>query len=121
MYPKKKAPFLWTGLTIFHREKTHKSHRVYVELPGGLIEAKMHPEEAAEFHTLWCEEIRDLLVADALVLRLKENKKELDPKFFNSEEQKAFERADQKRMVAMVDQQGGAIPSAGRSSPGPKI
>ena len=96
MHPKKKAPFLWTGLTIFHREKTHKSHRVYVELPGGLIEAKMHPEEAAEFHTLWCEEIRDLLVADALVLRLKENKKELDPKFFNSEEQKAFERADQK-------------------------
>ena len=96
MHPKKKAPFLWTGLTIFHREKTHKSHRVYVELPGGLIEAKMHPEEAAEFHTLWCEEIRDRLVADALVLRLKENKKELDPKFFNSEEQKAFERADQK-------------------------
>ena len=44
MHPKKKAPFLWTGLTIFHREKTHKSHRVYVELPGGLIEAKMHPE-----------------------------------------------------------------------------
>ena len=73
---------------IFHREKTHKRHRVYVELPGGLIEkieVKMHPEEADEFHALWREEIRDLLVADALILRRLDFAIEGEPEWIGSQ------------------------------------
>ena len=95
-HPKKKAPFLWTGLTILHRPAAPEVQSVYVELPGGLVEAKMDSEKAQEFQALWTEEVKDLLVADALLLRLKENKKELDPKFFDEEEQKAFDEADKK-------------------------
>eukprot|EP00435_Cladocopium_sp_Y103_P036560 s3041_g9.t1 len=101
--PKKKAPFLWTGLTILHRQKNHKFHQVYAELPGCFIEEKMQPEEAEEFRSLWCEKIRDLLVANALLLCLKENKKELGPKFFNSHEQTALDKADKEKWSEWAD------------------
>lgn len=57
----------------------------------------MHYTEANQFRELWNEEIvKDLLVADALLLRLKENKKELDPRFFDAAEKAEFDKADKK-------------------------
>ena len=57
----------------------------------------MHYTEANGFRELWNEEIKDLLVvADALLLRFKENKKELDPRFFDAAEKAEFDKADKK-------------------------
>ena len=97
--PKKKAPFLWTGLSIFHKPPSRQTKTIYIQVPQGIIESKMAAPDAQEFQELWNEEVKDLLVSDALVLRLKENKKELDPKLFDAQEWKEFKKADQKEWV----------------------
>ena len=94
--PKRKTAFFWTGLTMFHRPPEQQIHAFYLEVPKGLMEVKLPTPAASEFRQLWAEEVKDLLVADALVLRLKENKKELDPRFFDAEEKAAFDKSDQK-------------------------
>ena len=43
------------------------------------------------------------MVADALYLKLKENKKELNPKFFDAEERKAFSASDNKKWQQWID------------------
>lgn len=55
------------------------------------------------FYDVWREEVCDILVADALYLKLKENKKELDPKFFDQEEKKQFAASDRKEWQQWID------------------
>ena len=73
-----------------------QAHGLLVETPQKIAEAKMHYTEANGFRELWNEEIKDLLVADALLLRFKDNKKELDPRFFDTAEKAEFDKADKK-------------------------
>ena len=77
------------------RDQT-QAHGLLVETPQKIAEAKIYTE-ANGFRELWNEEIKDLLVvADALLLRFKENKKELDPRFFDAAEKAEFDKADKK-------------------------
>ena len=105
--PSKKTAFEWKGLSIFHTSGSiHEGnliHPVYVELPAGIAEVKMDKREREDFENLWEEELKDVLVADTLYLKLKANKKELDPKYFDAEEKKQFQAADLKEWQQWID------------------
>ena len=104
-HPKKKTAFEWKGLTIFHNKRPKKEvkHKAYVAVPDGIVEVKMNGSEMAEFEQEWRQEMMDILMADALFLKLKTNKKELDPRCFDPEERKAFDAADRKEWQQWID------------------
>ena len=102
--PRRRVPFLWRGLTLFSRpsrrvsEKTfvqggqEQSEKVFVEKDG--VPFQLPPVSERVF---WAA-CRDLCQAtrnsEAFLLKLKASGKELDPRFFDSKEAKAFEEAD---------------------------
>ena len=58
-----------------------------------------------EFRDLYIEELRDILVAEVLMLGLKQGGKELDPSFFGPEEREAFKKADEKEWSEWIKKQ----------------
>ena len=96
-YPRRRAAFQWRGMTLFYRNKNkHKTEKVYIQLPEGVHEVKMTPEESSKFTALWTEEVHDCLLSEVLLLKLKQNGRELDPKFFSTEERAEFVKSDAK-------------------------
>lgn len=71
-YPRRKAPMTWTGMTLFLRRPAKQQiHHTYVEMPGGIYDAKQTEEQRREFETLWLEEIKDRLVSEVMLLKMK--------------------------------------------------
>ena len=103
--PKKKTAFDWKGLTMFHKQMDTRDRLRpgFLELPEGLARVYMTQGDWNNFHDLWKEEVCDSLVADALYLKLKENKKELDSRFFDAEEREAFKGSDKKEWQQWID------------------
>eukprot|EP00435_Cladocopium_sp_Y103_P057834 s201_g20.t1 len=95
--PRRRASFLWKGMTIFYKTaEPGETEPVYIQLPDGLYRADMTAQNAQEFEALWTEEVRDLLTTEALLLKMKQGGKELDPSFFDQKEKAAFDAADVK-------------------------
>ncbi|CAE7864387.1 TY1B-PL [Symbiodinium microadriaticum] len=102
--PRRRVPFLWRGLTLFSRPSRRvskeafvqggqeQSEKVFVEKDG--VPFQLPPVSEKVF---WAA-CRDLGQAtrnsEAFLLKLKASGKELDPRFFDSKEAKAFEEAD---------------------------
>ena len=106
--PRRKASFWWRGITMFARsppEKTQKEQLVptYVEGEKGLFEVMLTQEERKIFEEVWVQDTRNRLVAEILLLKLKQSGKELDPKAFNKEEAAKFEISDRKEGEQWID------------------
>ena len=95
--PRRRASFLWKGMTIFYKTaKETDTEPVYIQLPDGLYRADLTVQAAQDFEALWTEEVRDLLTTEALLLKMKQGGKELDPAFFDQKERAALDAADVK-------------------------
>ena len=77
----------------------------YFQMPTGTFKTFLSLEERRNFEHLWAEEIKDYLIHDILVLRLKQSGKELDPRGFDEEEQRAFRESDRKEWQQWLDNQ----------------
>ena len=103
-HPRRRAPFAWRGMTFFLKESppSAEEHKTYVQLPDGIYEAKLGPEERRIFEHLWVEDLHDHLLAEVMLLKLKQNGKELDPKYFDEKEKKEFRESDAKEWQQWV-------------------
>ena len=103
-HPSRKASFEWKGMTMFHKEeKDVAGENVYVQLPQGLYEVPMEKKEKEIFKVLWIEDLKDALLSEAMLLKLKESGKELDPRWFNVEEKVAFDKSDAKEWESWLE------------------
>ena len=94
--PKRKVAFYWKGMTMLYKRRGRKPQATYVQLPTGVYKACLGPKDRREFEQLWLEELKDVLVNEVMLLKLKQNGKELDPRWFNEQEKKAFDLSDAK-------------------------
>eukprot|EP00913_Durusdinium_trenchii_P021584 g20282.t1 len=94
--PKRKVAFYWKGMTMLYKRRGRKPQATYVQLPKGVYKACLGAKDRREFEQLWLEELRDVLVNEVMILKLKQNGKELDPRWFNEQEKKAFDLSDAK-------------------------
>ena len=94
--PKRKVAFYWKGMTMLYKKRGRKPQATYVQLPTGVYKACLGPKDRREFEQLWLEELKDVLVNEVMLLKLKQNGKELDPRWFNEQEKKAFDLSDAK-------------------------
>ena len=107
-HPRRKAGFAWKGMTLFHREAESpvpqkKEFETYFQLPEGVYGKKMSWKERRSFEAQYVEEIKDGLVSEILVQKLKASGKELDPKAFDKDERKAFDVSDSKEWQQWID------------------
>ena len=63
---------------FLRRPAKQEIHHTYVEMPGGIYEAKQTEEQRREFEILWLEEIKDRSVSEVMLLKMKQSGKELD-------------------------------------------
>ena len=94
--PKRKVAFYWKGMTMLYKRRGRKPQATYVQLPTGVYKACLGAKDRREFEQLWLEELKDVLVNEVMILKLKQNGKELDPRWFNEQEKKAFDLSDAK-------------------------
>eukprot|EP00439_Symbiodinium_sp_Y106_P070485 s391_g12.t1 len=118
--PRRRCPHLWRGITMFLRRDT--SHLKKGELRASRKLWKQKKEHSSKVYVakgeeIFCvnvsdeqvfqaaaEDLRDyVMVMEAFFLKLKANGKELDPRLFNEEERKAFEKSDEKEWKAWLD------------------
>lgn len=97
--PRRKVSFPWRGMTLFIRnpaepKKETKMYPTYIKGENGLFEAFLTYEERKAFEEIWVEDTQNCLMAEVLLLKLKQSGKELDPKAFNEEEWKKFQVSD---------------------------
>ena len=101
--PKRKAPQEWRGMTLFLKEEKQNkdnSQEVFVEMPGGVYAVKV--EDSEEWKNLKEQEVENQAFAEAFLLINKANGKELDPRFFNTQEAEAFREADRKEWESWI-------------------
>ena len=96
--PKRKAPLLWKGMTLFVHQGQKKSKEY--QLPSGLYEARV--SDLLEWKKMVKEEDKQQAFFEAFLLQMKASGKELDPRFFSTEERKAFDVADKKEWESWV-------------------
>ena len=101
--PKRRVPHQWRGVTMFLREgkEERKEGNVFVELPHGVYEVKV--EDYEEWLKLRREEEDRQAFHEAYLLINRPNGKELNPKFFNEAEKKAFAESDSKEWMSWID------------------
>ena len=94
-HPRRRASFEWRGLTMFYRtEDPNQPTEVFVEVPDGVYGVTLTATEAEEFQQMWLEEMHDTLLAEVMILKMKQSGKELDPTFFDALEKEAFNKSD---------------------------
>ena len=97
--PRRKASFPWRGISMYYKEKpANRDERVksYVEKDGEIYEVKWSRRQRRAFEREWQAELKDVLLSQVMLLKMKQSGKELDPRFFNEEEKKLFREADRK-------------------------
>ncbi|OLQ12139.1 Transposon Ty1-DR1 Gag-Pol polyprotein [Symbiodinium microadriaticum] len=117
--PRHKCPHLWRGVTFFHdanlahlrkgelkaRERAASQaasgQKVFVASSSQVFQVTVASEEVIRAAS---EDLAEnVMKTQAFILKMKANGKELDPKFFDGAEQKAFDKADQKEWQAWLD------------------
>ena len=86
--PRRKAPFLWKGITMYWKEKAEKKKgkvKSYVEKGGEVYEVNWSSRQRKLFEKEWADEMKDILMSEVMLLKLKQSGKELDPRFFSPE------------------------------------
>ncbi|CAK9106516.1 Retrovirus-related Pol polyprotein from transposon RE1 (Retro element 1) (AtRE1) [Includes: Protease RE1 [Durusdinium trenchii] len=102
-HPRRRASFPWRGMTFFLKsEPPPTEQKTYIQLPDGIYEANLKEEERRQFEHLWLEDLHDHLLAEVMLLKLKQSGKELDPKFFDEKERAEFLKADAKEWQQWV-------------------
>ena len=105
--PRRKAPFLWRGMTMFLEVEEKKEEppmkEVYVEQGGKIYGTSWDPQKADVWHGFIREEEKKRQIYETFLLRMKQNGKELDPKFFDKDEMESFKEADRKEWQSWVD------------------
>lgn len=106
--PRRKAGFPWKGMTIFHKEPKpeqtkNKVYDTYFKLPDGVYCKKMNWQERRSFESQYVEEVKDVMISEILVQKLKASGKELDHRAFDATEKQAFDQADAKEWQQWVD------------------
>ena len=95
--PRRRSPMWWKGMTIFYKTVNEpQKEKVFVEMPDGIYQTDLTADEYQEFTSMYTEEVRDILTAEVLLLKMKQGGKELDPKYFDAKEKEAFEKSDMK-------------------------
>ena len=97
--PRRKVSFPWRGMTLFIRDpaepkKDEQMYPTYIKGEQGLFEAFLTYEERKIFEEIWVEDTKNCLMAEIMLLKLKQSGKELDPKAFNEEEWAKFQASD---------------------------
>ena len=101
--PRRKAGFSWRGMTMFFREdrgpppkKNGQMFPTRIQMPNGVYEVMLTWEERRAFEHQYVQDVRDVLVSEVMVQKLKASGKELDPRAFDETEKKAFAESDRK-------------------------
>ena len=106
--PRRRAGFEWTGMTMLVKEppkvpKEKLRYPTYIKSEKGLFLVNMTYHQRAAFEEIWFEDTRNCLVAEIMLLKLKQSGKELDPKAFGAEEWKQFQDSDRKEWEQWID------------------
>ena len=108
---KAKAP--WKGLTVFYTDHPKNDDPIYVnymDTPEGLVQLPFSFEELQDVHEIyqsWSAGERSS--QETYLLRMKASGKELDPKFFDAEQQAKYEEADRKEWKQWVTTESAAV------------
>ena len=97
-------------MTLFFREdkgpppkKNGQLFPTKIQLPTGVYEVMLTWEERREFELQYVQDVKDVLVAEVMLQKLKASGKELDPKAFNEEEKRAFDASDTQEWKQWLD------------------
>ena len=104
--PRRRAAFPWKGITMYWKEKPkNKPDKVksYVEKDGEIYEVKWSSRQRKLFEREWAAEMKDILMSEVMLLKMKQSGKELDPKFFDKEEKAQFDLSDQKEWSQWIE------------------
>lgn len=107
--PRRKASFPWRGMTIFvkgeipEEPKEQKIYPTYIRSHHGLYQVDLNYEQRTAFEEAWVDQIKDALMAEVMVLKLKQSGKELDPKAFDNAEWEKFKESDSREWEQWVD------------------
>ena len=100
-YPRRRAGFAWRGMTMFHKDgvgsqprKKEQMYETYIQLPDGIYKKRMSWAERRSFEAHYIEDMKDVLISEVLIQKLKASGKELDPRYFDQKEKEAFDKAD---------------------------
>ena len=117
--PRHKCPHLWRGATFFYdanrthlrkgelkaqcrkAKQTSCGTKVFVASASQVFQVTVANESVAR--AAFEDIAENVLKTQAFILKMKANGKELDPKFFDGNEQAAFDKADQKEWQAWLD------------------
>ena len=107
--PRRKSSFEWKGMTMFVREeqgqipRNQRRYPTYLKTQHGMYVVDMDYEERIAFEEAWTQGVKDLLISEVMVLKLKQSGKELDPRFFSPDEKEKFHQADAREWEQWVD------------------
>ena len=102
--PRKKAPTLWRGLTMFTKKEEPKEEKkiedIYIQIGEEMFRTKVScPEEWQELRR---HEEKRAVYHQVLALQLRSSGKELDPRWFNEQEAQKFAESDLKEWEAWI-------------------
>lgn len=102
--PRKKAPTLWRGLTMFTKKEEPKEEKkiedIYIQIGEEMFRTKVIcPEQWQELRR---HEEKRAVYHQVLALQLKSSGKELDPRWFNEQEAQKFAESDLKEWEAWI-------------------
>ena len=109
--PRRRVSFPWKGITMYYKEKPKGRRdkvRSYVEKDGEIYEVMWSSRQRKLFEREWLQELKDILLSEVMLLKMKASGKELDPKFFNDEEKEKFRKSDAAEWKQWID--NGVIP-----------
>ena len=107
--PRRKASFEWKGMTMFAREdhgqvpRNQRLYPTFLKTEHGMYMVNLDYEERIAFEEAWTQELKDILISEVMVLKLKQSGKELDPRVFSPEEKEKFIQADAREWEQWVD------------------
>ena len=100
--PRRRASFPWRGISMYYKEtpkdpkKKRGNVKSYVEKDGEIYEVQWSSRQRKAFEREWLAELKDILLSEVMIMKMKKSGKELDPKFFSDEEKKLYEESDRK-------------------------
>ena len=104
--PRRRCPHLWRGASLFLRDpdevrcRRGRDHdvKVYLQKGASIFAVDVSCDEVARAAA---QDVEDaIMTAEAFVLKMKANGKELDPRHFSAEERRAFQESDEKEWKA---------------------
>ena len=105
--PRRKASFLWKGITMFVKDPPgsvpDKLYPTYIKGEAGTFEVMFTKEERKIFEEIWVQDTRNYLVAEILLLKMKQSGKELDPRAFEEPEWEKFRVSDTREWEQWID------------------